>query len=279
MTQGKRRLIFRWTTPKNFLAIILFIILVGLIEYAITVTLTTGIVETTNIVLPLLNIEISPFLHLLPATVIINLTACFIHFTTHTATVQPKVKTSRKPYNPRAKPRFKTIRNSWRRIVKVGRRLRKRILQNSSIAYVARQMAAAKALARGGIVVIAAFSLIVLLVSIAAYPKLVKTAVTGFFAGNEGLLGFVVGTIRTSEGIANAIPPIGALAASVHNGLTAVAPAFRSSFEGVGSMLTAGLVSLRPIEKYLITQNVAVWIVIAITLLYTRHFKFWIIRL
>lgn len=278
LTQAKRHLIFRWATPKNFLATILFVIVVGLIEYTITVNFATGVDELTVIVLPLLNIEISPFHHLLPASAIISLTACFVHFTTHTAIVQPKGKPSRKPYSSKTKPRFKIIRDSWRRIVRVGGRMKRRILQNQSIAYVSRQLSAVKPLIRGGVVVIVAFTFIVLLVSIAAYPKLVKTSVTGLFAGNEGLFGFVVGTIRASEDIGNAVPPIGALAASVQGGLAAVAPAFRSSLESAGSTLTAGLVSLKPIEKYIVAQNVAVWIVMTITLLYSRHLKFRIFK-
>lgn len=273
MTLPKRRLILRWNTSKNFVATVLFIILVGLIEYAILASSAAEAKETTSIVLPLINLEISPSFHLLPATVLVSLIACFIHFTTHIATTHLKPKPARKVRSSKGKLRFKTIRQSWRKVVRAGRRTKNRILQNSSISYIVRQIVAAKALIKGGFVVIATFTFIVLLVSIVAYPALVKTAITGFLTGNEGFRGFVISTIRASEGFANVIAPIGVLAASIHSGLTAVAPAFKNSFEGVGSMLTAGLVSLKPIEKYVLTQNVAVWVVIAITLIYTRFFR------
>jgi hypothetical protein len=282
LTQPKRRLRFRWNTPKHIVTIILFIIVVGFVEYAIIVFSAAESIETTKIVIPLIDLEISPSFHLLPATVLVSLTACFIHFTTHTSTARPKMTPARahpqKVHSLRAKSRFKSLRQSWKRVAIVGRRMKNRILQNSSISNIVRQIVGMKPLIKGGLVVIATFTVIVLLVSIAAYPRLVKTAFRGFLIDNEGFFEFIISTLRASEGIANTYAPIGVLATSIQNGLATVAPALKNAFAGAGTMLTADLVSLRPIEKYVLAQNIAVWIVIVITLTCTRHFKFWIIK-
>lgn len=273
MTQQRRRLIFHWTTPRNFLALVLFIIFVGLLEYVINVTLATNLEVSSNIVLPIINATISPYYHLLPATVIVSLTSCFIHLTTHVATVPTRTQIPMRERRPRAKIRFRTLHQSWRKIAKAARRAGNRILRTPIIAYLQRRVIMAKAFLKGATAVTVTFIIIVLLINIAAYPRLVPTAIANFFKGNQGFLDFIIATMRASEAVANAVPPISALATSIHNGLITVAPAFRNTLEGAGSTLTIGLVSLTPTEKYLVTQNVSVWIVITITLLYTQYIK------
>ena len=273
MTQQRRRLMFHWTTPRNFLALILFIIVVGLLEYAININLAANLETSSNIVLPVINVTISPYYHLLPAAVIVSLTSCFIHLTTHAATVPTRTQTPIRARRPRAKIRFRTFHQSWRKIAKAARRVRSRILRTPIIAYIQRRVIMVKALLKGATAVTVTFIIIVLLINIAAYPKLMPTAIANFFKWNQGFLDFIIATMRASEAVASAVPPIGALATSIHNGLITVAPAFRNALEGAGSTLAIGLVSLTPTEKYLITQNVSVWIVITITLLYTQYIK------
>jgi len=255
------------------LAFILFIIFVGLLEYVINATLAANLEASSNIVLPIINATISPYYHLLPAAVIVSLTSCFIHLTTHVATVPTRTQTPMRARRPRTKVRFRTFHQSWRKIAKAARRVRSRILRTPIIAYIQRRVIMAKALLTGATTVTVTFIIIVLLISITAYPKLMPTAITNFFKWNQGFLSFIIATITASEAVASAVPPIGALATSIHNGLVTVAPAFRSTLEGAGSTLTIGLVSLTPTEKYLVTQNVSVWIVVTITLLYTQYIK------
>lgn len=273
MTQPRRRFIFHWTTPKNFLAIILFIVLIGLLEYTINITLAPNLRKAPNIILPLINTTISPYYHLLPAAVIVSLTSCFIHLTTHTATRPTRIQPPKVTRRPRRKLRFKTIRQSWGKIAKAAKRIKGRIMRNSLIAYIEKRVALAKALIRSAATVAITFIIVVLLINILAYPKLAPTAVTSFFTWNQGFLNFVIATMRASEAIVNAIPPIGTLAASLHNVLINIAPAFRQTLEGATSGLTNNFVSLSPIGKYLLAQNIAVWIVITVTLLYTRFVK------
>ena len=277
VTQPRKRLIFNWTTPKNLLAILLFIIIAILIQYIIiALTIPMGTEDSTTIALPIFNITLSFLYHLFPSAVIISLTASFIHLTIHTATVPAKTQTLKKPHRQeiRKKPtRLKPLRKFYKKLRRATRKIKNKILKTPTIAYIERRVILARAIIKSAITITATFIIIILLVTIAAYPKFIPTATANFYQWNAAFLSFVTSTIRASETVANTIPPIGAIATTIQNALIAAAPAFHNTLEGTASTITNGLVSLSSTEKYLIIQNTAAWTVAIITLLYSQYIK------
>jgi len=274
-TQTRKRLIFHWTASKNLLAILLFIILTIIIEYII-ITFTIPITDSTAITIPHLNIIISPLHHLLPAAVVITLTASFTHFTTQTATIPKKNQATKIPQPRKIRQktlRLKPLRKFYKKIQETARKIKNKILKTPAIAQIQRRIILAKAIIKSAIIITATFIILILLITIAAYPHMVPTATSGFYKWNTAFLNFVATTIEASNTIANAIPPLGAAATTVQNALIAASPAFRSTLEGAASTITHGLVALNPTEKYVLIQNAAAWTTAIATLIYSQYAK------
>lgn len=275
--QPQRRLIFRWTTSKNLLAILLFITVTAIIEYIIiTFAVSTGAIDPTATTLPFLNITISLLYHIVPIAVITTLTASFTLLTTYTASIAKKTQISKKPLQRkiRQKPtRLKPLRKFYKRLQRATQKIKNKMLKTPIIAHIERRIILAKAIIKSATTITVTFVIIILLITIAVHPKLIPTATANFYQWNTVFLNFVIATIKVSETIANTIPPIGAIATAIHNALIAAAPTFRNSLEGAASALTDGLVTLNPTEKYLVIQNTAAWIVAIATLLYSQYVK------
>ncbi len=275
--QDRKRLIFYWTAPKNLLAILLFIILTVIIQYTfIASTIPTRRHDSTTFTLPAINITISLLRHIIPISVIVALTTSFTHLTTHIATVPRKTATSRKtpPRKARRKPQhLKPLRKFYKKVHNSARKIKNKILKTPAISRIQRRVALARALIKSAIAILASFTIILLLIAVAAYPKLVPTATINFYQWNDVFLTFVVATIKAAETAANNIAPIGIVAAAIHNALISVAPTFRNVLEGTASAITKGLVTLNPTEKYLIIQNASAWTVAIAALLYSQYAK------
>ena len=192
--QTQKRLIFRWTAPRNLLAVILFIILSITIEYlVITSVVPSDAKDPSLITIPLINFSISPLYHLLPIAVMTTLTASFTHLTTHTAIVPQKIQVTKKP--PSQRPaRFKALRQLHKRIQRTVRSFKNTILKARAIAQVQHRIVLAKAIIKSAIAVTAVFIIIILLVTFIAYPKLLPTATAGFYKWNTAFLGFIRST-------------------------------------------------------------------------------------
>jgi len=275
-SEPRRRIFFRWTAPKNLLAIILFIVAAITVEY-VFVQATAGTVEdSAAITLPFLNVSISPSYHILPLVVITTLTASFTHLANLIAILPPKTQTMKRPSRQRTsrrRSRLRSVRELTKRIGRAGRKFKDRILRITAIAYIRRRVAVARAMIRSAITISAIFIILFLLVTVAAYPGLVPTATIDFYQWNTAFLGFVAWTIEASKAIAIAIPPIGIIGSSIQSALSNAAPGFHNTLEAAASSITSGLVSLSPTGKYLAVQNVAAWAVAIITLLYSQYAK------
>lgn len=276
-TQPHRRLMFRWTASRNLLAILLFIIIAVILQYVtITLAVPAGTSDPTTTIIPIINTPLSLLYHILPAAMITTLTLCFIHFTHQAAIVPVRPQPPKKlpPAPTRQKPaRLKALRQLRRRLRRVTRRVKRRILQAPTIAQLQHRITLAKAIIRSAITVAAIFIILAVLLTIAAYPTLVPTATSDLHKWNTMFHGFVMSTIQTSRNIANSIPPIGAAAAAINSALISASPAFRNTLEGAASALTAGLVALAPVEKYLAIQNIAAWTTALATLFYGWYSK------
>ena len=100
----------------------------------------------------------------------------------------------------------------------------------------------------------------VLALYILVYPNLFHDLAIGLYGANPSFHGFVLKTIETSKGLAQALSPVGWLASAIDGALRAVAPGFRSAIEGLGSSMTGPLVNLDLVWKYILCQNAAAWI-------------------
>lgn len=270
--QPQKRLTLHWTAPKNLLAILLFILVTIILQYFIVaLTMSAGTSDPTAITIPAINSSISLLYHVLPAAVTITLTASFIHLTSQATTLSTRSQTLKRPPTSQAHPkptRLKALRQFTRNLQRSARRIKQRILQASGIANLQRRMAPAKAIIRSALIVAATFTIIIVLVAIAAYPHIVPATTVGLHTWNTAFHGFVMATIHVSQSIANSIPPIGAVATAINNALLAASPAFRNTLEGAASSMTAGFVTFSPVEKYLVIQNAAVWTTAIVTLSY-----------
>jgi len=273
--QPRKRLIFRWTTPKNLLAILLFTILTIITQYIlITYAIPTSTKDPTAITLSPFNITISLLYHILPIAVIITLTTSFTYLTIHTATIpqkSPKKPPPQKTYQKST--RQKPLRKFHKRLQRTIRKIKNRILKTRTVTYIGHRITLTKTIIKSATTITVTFITIILLITIAAYPKLIPTATMNFYQWNTTFLNFVITTIKASETIANTIPPIGAIATAIQNALIFAAPAFRNMLESAASAIASGLVSLNSTEKYLIIQNAAAWTVALFTLLYSQYVK------
>ncbi|UCE96066.1 MAG: hypothetical protein JSV51_00155 [Candidatus Bathyarchaeota archaeon] len=276
--QSRKRLIFYWTAPRNLLAVLLFIMLSLIMQYFITVmAIPSSQKDLTMISLPLLNTAISPVYHLLPVAVIITLTTSFTHLASQIATMPRKTQMSKKPLQRRAHKKLARptlFQKFQKRFQKSLRRAKSRILKTPTITSLRQRITLARAILKSAIVTTATFIIITLLVTIAAYPKLVPTITSDFYQWNTIFLNFVTGTIRASETVAKTLTPIGVIATGIHNALIAAAPTFHNTLKAAASAITNGLVALNPTAKYLMIQNLAAWVVASITLIYGQYTKY-----
>jgi len=270
--QPYKRLLFRWTTTKNLLNILTFITLTAIIQcIIITQTIRLGIRDPTATTIPLFNITISLLYHVLPAAVIMTLTTSFTYLTTHIATIRQKSQPARihrqKFTHGKAKRKF------YKRFQRSARKIKNKILKTPTIANIQHRISLAKTIIKSATSIILVFTIIIILITIAAYPKLIPTITASFYQWNTAFLNFVAETIKASEVIANAIAPIGGIAVAIHRALIAAAPIFYSTLEATASNITNSLVALNHIEKYLIIQNTAAWTVAFTTLLYCKYIR------
>jgi hypothetical protein len=103
------------------------------------------------------------------------------------------------------------------------------------------------------------------------YPGLIYYGVVDLYRGNPSFLGFVTATTDFARGVAQALPPVGALGTAVNDALLGAAPGFQHGLAGLGVSLTGSIVGLDVVSKYVLSQSVAAWVVALIALLYGMY--------
>ena len=290
MTSEERwkRLIFRWTAPKGFIAIVLFFALALLFEYLMVYFFTfSGL--TDNFTFKFFTITISPLFHLMPLGVIFVLISSWTYLTKYVAVVPLRISPAKKPLethrrrHPRArKIRFKSFRNFFgkigRKFGRVGRAIKapfRRIgaafLRIRGVSYVQRRLFFARAAVKSTATVLTVFLVSVLALYILVYPNLLNDLAFELYSANPSFHGFVLKTIEIAQGVAQALSPIGWLASAINDALRAVAPGFRNTIEGFGASTTHPLTNLDLVWKYIICQNAAAWISAIVVLAYGEY--------
>jgi hypothetical protein len=267
-----RRPLIRWITLKGLIAIIVFLAVAVLAEYAVVVyAMGLGVkdVAVLRIDWPV-TIIISPLFHLVPTAIIITLLFTWIYFTKKLSAKslqtigktgasggrrmgmkQPVSKASQttKSSPGTTKPGFAIVKgfsNLWKKI------------------YFAR------ATIESALVVFLVFLALVLLVSFLVYPALIYQTIAGSYQGNSSLYNFVVSVANSLRGFAEAVSPIGWIATAINNGLLAIASGIRGIGLGLGGLISP-LADLDPAGKYLVFQNVAAWISVLSILFYGEY--------
>ncbi|NIU38799.1 hypothetical protein GWN65_02175 [Candidatus Bathyarchaeota archaeon] len=280
--------IIKWTAPKGFAAMLLFLALCLLLEYLVTYSfLSSGLtdeyawIETFRI--PYGNwsftLVVSPLVHLLPLTVVVVLMSSWVFTTKHLALVPHRKETPRKTTVERRRTkgrRFKSARKFTRRIDRstrrAGRALKKAILRIPGFSIFSRRLVFARTAVRSASVILMTFVSFALLAYLLAYPWWIHDAMITFYRGNPLFLAFVIGAQESLRSLSNMLTPIQTIATAINDSLLGGAPSFRSSLTSLG-VYAEPLVKLDITGKYLLVQNLAAWVCASIALVYGNYAK------
>jgi len=290
MSSEKRwkRLVFRWTAPKGFIAIALFFAIALLIEYLMVYFFTlSGL--TDKFLFKFFTINISPLFHLMPLGVIVVLVSSWTYLMKYIAVVPHRASPAKKTPEPRRrystgtrKMRFKALRRFFggigKRFGRVGRaikaffsRIRGSILRIRGVSYLQKRLFFARAAVKSTVTVLLVFLVSVLTLYMLAYPQLTYNLATETYEANPSFHGFVLKTIEIGKTIAQALSPVGWMASAIDNALRASAPGFRNALEGFGGPVTERLAKLDPVWTYTLCQNVAAWVSAIVALAYGEY--------
>ncbi len=263
-----KRVIFRWTALKGFLAMALFFALATLIEYLIVCFSTFSGLED-RFLINFLFITISPLFHLVPTGVIIALVSSWTYLTKHVAVVPHRISHIKKSserqkrrYSRAGKVRFKALRKFF---AKVSRAVKGFLGQMRGVSYLQQRLFFARAAVKSTATVLLVFLVSVLSLYFLLLPGLTHDLAIGLYASNTSFHGFVLKTIEIGQGVAQGFSPIGWLLSAINEMLRSVAPSFRNALEGVFAS------KLDVLGGYLLCQNLAAWISALAALTYGEY--------
>jgi hypothetical protein len=219
-------------------------------------------------VLPFTGWLISPLRHLLPLSVVIVLTANFVHLTASVTLIHQRSRKTR-PKEGRRGGGWKPLAKARRRVSRVVVRFKDRIAKMSLVAGVGRRIQPANPYIGSAITITVVFIAIAILITAAAFPGSISKATAGFFSWAPSFVDFVLWTAGVTEALAG-IPGVGSVAVAVHQGLIGASPGFYNALKGAASAIAEGVVTLSSTEKYLLIQNSTALLVTAIVFLYSR---------
>jgi len=268
-----RRLILRWATLKGLTAIILFLIIASLIEYAVVAyAISLGVREENPLQASFqfpgtnwtITIVVSPLFHLIPLSVIIVLVFSWICMTKYAAMQPQKPLEGKTKAKPQKKGEAQETGGKFTSRIggavrKFFGRIKSGLLRIKGVSYFWSKVSFARATIKSAILTILVFSAIILLVSAVAYPGLIYGTFSNAYHGNPSLLEFVKSVNNALKGFVEALGPIGWLCSAINNAIISAAPALRGFASALGDFVEP-LVNLPPVGKYLVFQNVAAWV-------------------
>lgn len=254
--------VLRWKTLKGSAAIVLFTVLAFLIEYLIVVyAINLGVKEENSVTLPWTNWTVSPLFHLVPVSAVIVLVCSWICMTRYAAA---------KPTDRLKPPQKRIMRAVKKAETGLTGKIKSRMLEVKVVGYVWSKLKFAEATVKSAIITLLLFSALILLVSVAAYPRLIYNTFAGLYNGNNSLMELAKTLNIMLKGFAETLAPIWSACSAVNNALIYVAPSFRGLASTLGT-ITKPLVDLPPAGKYLVFQNVSSWFSALIVLLYGAY--------
>jgi len=279
-----KRLVFRWTAPKGFTAIVLFSALALLIEYVlvssfISFGLTDKTPLTTTFQFPLtqspLTITISPLFHLTPFGVIVVLVSSWTYLTKYIAVAPRRMKPIKKPPTIQKKGLSKRVSGKFRKVSRAlksfYRRLSTAVLRVRGVSYVLTRLFFARAAVKSTASIITVFLASFLALYILGYPRSTYDAVVRLYQLSPSFFRFVLKTTEVAGGVAQVLSPIGLLGSAINKALLAAAPGFRSALENFGASTTGPITKLDLVGRYALCQNLAAWVSAVTALAYGRY--------
>lgn len=267
---------FRWSTLKGLTAIILFIIAAAVIEYGIVVyAISLGVKEEN----PLTNwpVAISPIFHLVPISVIIALTLSWICLTKYFALKTPK--TFEEKFKRFGRGKTQTVKYKQGFTSKISRavkgafgKVKSTLLRFRAVSYVWNKVSFAKTSLKSALTILVVFSALVFLFSIMVNPQLIRQTFLNLYRCTPTLFNFVISARDAVGGFAETLAPIGWACITVNNAIMAASPSLRAFAAGLGGLIKP-LVELPPVGKYLVFQNLAVWVSALAVLFYGVYSK------
>jgi hypothetical protein len=258
----------RWATLKGLAAIILFLVIAILIEYAIVLyAMNIGVKEKPENLLQwtfsfpgtssMVTITISPLFNLVPTAIIIALLFSWVYLTRHIAV---------KPYEARkGKVGSVTQRGKESRVKKFFGKISSGLLRVKGFAYVWRKIHFARATIKSALTVLIVFATFILLVSLFAFPRLIYQTISNAYQSDPSLLDFVKGTTQ-------ALAPLGGIFSALNSALVSAAPGFRDFALSLGNILKP-LADLDNAGKYLVFQNIAAWVSALVAIFYGEYVR------
>jgi hypothetical protein len=257
---------------KGLIAIILFLAVAVLAECLVVLyAMDLGVKDmgVLKINWPL-TVTISPLFHLVPTAVIITLLFTWIYFTKKLS-VKPlqTIGKTQAPSGRRTQMRQPTSKASQTAKSSLGK-TKPSLTGVRGVSHIWKKIYSARTTIKSALTVFVAFMILVLIVSLLAFPGAIYQTIKSAYQNNSSLYNFVVSVSNTLRGFAEAISPIGWVATAINNGLLAIAPGVGSVGLALGSLI-APLASLDPAGKYLAFQNVAAWISVLLVLFYGQY--------
>lgn len=288
-----RRLFFRWTAPRGFAALVLFLVLAILVEFLLVYSfLSLGLKDENMFIWKphvSLTITISPIFHLLPIGVIAVLVSSWTYLTKNVALVphrrelperQPIRRRKRYPgafgRRLRSIKRFfggisKKFQGVSRAFKSFYRRISAAVLRIPGVSYLQKKLPLAQAAIKSTAVVLLIFMLVTFALYVLGQQSLVQESVVKFYEGNPFFQGLVLNMIYGAQAVGRALAPIGWLASAINKALLAAAPSLRNALLGLGASIGEPIAKLDLVGKYVLCQNVAAWISALIALAYGRY--------
>jgi hypothetical protein len=257
---------FRWTTLKGLIAIILFLVIAIILEYAVVLyALSLGVQDYLlqwSFTFPGTNwtstMAISPLFHLVPIAVIISLVSSWTYLTRQMARQPSKLLTERAAASKKKEKGVASeISHGIRRFF---RRIKTGLSKAKGVAYVWNKIHFARATLKSALTVFLVFAVLVLIFSLLAYPRLIYETVSNAYQGNPSLLGFIK---STGSGIGNVL-------GFINNGLISAAPSFKDFALSFGAIIKP-IADLDNAGKYLTFQNAAAWISAFFAIFYPEY--------
>jgi len=258
---------------------LLFLAVAFLLEYLIVYSFLSGGLDDEftwikTFQVPYVNwsftLAVSPLFHLLPLSVIIVLISSWAFLTRHIAFIPQRIKSAKKATIKRRQPQhrgFKSIRNFFKRInrsmQKIGRAFKEAFLRIPGFSKLSRRLFFARTAIRSAMIILLAFVSFAFLAYLLAYPWWVHDTVINFYRENPSFMAFVIKTQERFQSLGQSLAPI-------NNALLAAAPSFRSSLQSLGASIEP-IVKLDITGKYLLVQNLAALVCVAIALAYGKY--------
>lgn len=248
--------VFKWTSLKGLASILIFFILTMLVEYIVVLlAISLGVQDSSILQWSTQNftLTISPLFHLVPLSVALALTTCWIYLTRHVftrPTITQKVRTGIPVRRGKEQPRRKTTTSVKRAFSRIN-----------IFGYVDRKIRSTRPTVRSALGVFAAFLALIAVVTLLAFPNVIYQSLTNAYISNPGLLNFVRGSGQALSS------SLGGAFSSLNSAVLAGSSGFKGFASGIGNLFS-GLANTDNEDKYLFFQNTAAWFCALIVLFY-----------